>query len=135
MDPAEFGISSLPLQHTPYKAISPETIAKANKGKVAVVTGAAGGILPSSLILYHILRNSPTNPGIGAAIALSLAKSGTDLALLDLPSTSQETTKLACEKEGVKIITYDCNVADLDATKEVFSEIEKDLGAIECVYF
>ena len=43
MDPAEFGISSLPLQHTPYTAISSGTLAKSNAGKVAVVTGAAGG--------------------------------------------------------------------------------------------
>jgi cadmium resistance protein CadD (predicted permease) len=50
MDPAEFGISTLPLQHSPYPAISSETLSKANVGKVAVVTGAAGGTLFS---LFH----------------------------------------------------------------------------------
>lgn len=44
MDPAEFGISTVPLQHSPYEAISAETLANANKEKVAVVTGAAGGL-------------------------------------------------------------------------------------------
>jgi hypothetical protein len=43
MDPAEFGISTLPLHHSPYPAISPDTLAKSNKGKLAVVTGAGGG--------------------------------------------------------------------------------------------
>ena len=69
--------------------------------------------------------------GIGAAIALSLAKSGANLALLDLPSSSQETTKTACLNAGVKAVTYDCNVADLESTRKVFGEIEKELGSIE----
>jgi hypothetical protein len=43
MNPAEFGISTLPLHHSPYPAISHETLAKSNKGKIVVVTGAAGG--------------------------------------------------------------------------------------------
>lgn len=43
MDPAEFGISTLPLYHDPYPAISSEALANANVGKVAVVTGAARG--------------------------------------------------------------------------------------------
>jgi hypothetical protein len=43
MDPAEFGISTLPLHHSPYPSIFPSTLAKFNKGKLAVVTGAAGG--------------------------------------------------------------------------------------------
>ncbi|KAE9368040.1 short chain dehydrogenase/reductase-like protein SDR [Stipitochalara longipes BDJ] len=111
MDPAEFGISSLPLQHHPYPAISSETLAKSNEGKLAVVTGAAGGI--------------------GAAIALSLAKSGTNLALLDLPSSSQEATKSSCLNEGVKVITYGCNVADLESMRTVFGKIEKELGSID----
>ncbi|KAH8764058.1 short chain dehydrogenase/reductase-like protein SDR [Hyaloscypha finlandica] len=111
MDPAEFGISTLPLQHRPYAAISSEALAKTNVGKVAVVTGAAGGI--------------------GAAIALSLAKTGANLALLDLTSSSQDATKAACEKEGIKAVAYSCNVADLETTRKVFEEIEKDLGAID----
>jgi hypothetical protein len=44
MDFAEFGISSLPLQHEPYPAISAEALVNTNIGKVAVVTGAAGGM-------------------------------------------------------------------------------------------
>jgi hypothetical protein len=33
--------------------------------------------------------------------------------------------------EGVKVITYGCNVADLESTRNVFGEIEKELGSIE----
>ena len=133
MDPAEFGISSLPLQHTPYTTISSETLAKSNEGKVAVVTGAAGGTFPIFLtfVPFSFPHNSLIPSGIGAAIAVSLAKSGANLALLDLPSSNQETTKTACEKEGMKVVTYGCNVANFEKTKEVFGNIEKALGAIE----
>jgi NAD(P)-dependent dehydrogenase (short-subunit alcohol dehydrogenase family) len=136
MDPAEFGISSLSLQHSPYRAISPEALARTNAGKVAVVTGAARGMMPISLqppypLISVMLPELTSHPGIGAAIAVSLAKSGAHLALLDLTSSSQDATKSACEKEGVKTIAYSCNVADLKGTTKVFGEIEKDLGAIE----
>lgn len=50
MDPKDFGISTLPLQHEPYGPILPERLVGANKGKVAVVTGAGRGKLtPISL--------------------------------------------------------------------------------------
>ena len=44
-DPTKFGISTLPLNHEPYGAILPERLAGANKGKLAVVTGAGRGML------------------------------------------------------------------------------------------
>ena len=40
---AKYGISTLPLHHEPYGPILPAKVAGANKGKVAVVTGAGCG--------------------------------------------------------------------------------------------
>lgn len=59
MDPKDFGISTLPLQHEPYGPILPERLAGANKGKVAVVTGAGRGNLsqppnPERLVFCHL---------------------------------------------------------------------------------
>jgi hypothetical protein len=43
MDPALFGKSEIELKHEPYGPITREAIGDANKGKVAVVTGAGRG--------------------------------------------------------------------------------------------
>ena len=114
MDPAEFGISTLPLQHAPYDAISRDTLAGTNKGKVAIITGA--------------------QRGIGAAIAESLAASGADVALLDLTQESLAKSAQACDAHGGKVKTYACDVTDEKRVKEVLRSIETDLGAIECVW-
>ncbi|KAF2258326.1 NAD(P)-binding protein [Lojkania enalia] len=110
MDPLEFGTSTLPLQHAPYDAISASTLAGTNKCKVAVVTGAARGI--------------------GSAIAISLAKSGADVAILDLSADALQETKGKCEREGVKVGVYACDVADEQGVIETFDKIERELGPI-----
>jgi hypothetical protein len=51
--------------------------------------------------------------------------------LLDLTASSQDATKAACEKEGVKVVAYSCNVADLETTTKVFGRIERELGLVE----
>lgn len=111
MDPAEFGISTLPLHHHPYTAISSETLANTNVGKVAIITGAARGI--------------------GAAIAESIAKTGANVAILDLTVESQGGTKAACEKAGVKAVAYSCDVVNLENVRGVFEHVERNLGPIE----
>ncbi|KAF2004911.1 NAD(P)-binding protein [Amniculicola lignicola CBS 123094] len=111
MDPAEFGISTLPLQHAPYPAIYSDTLRGTNKGKVAIVTGAGRGI--------------------GAAVAEALSKSGADVAILDLTVENLEETKGTCEAQGVKVQAYACDVADEVTVRETFGNIEKDLGPID----
>jgi NAD(P)-dependent dehydrogenase (short-subunit alcohol dehydrogenase family) len=111
MDPAEFGVSTLPLQHSPYGPITPESLKGANTGKVAVVTGAA--------------------QGIGAAISEALAKSGANVAILDLTVEKLGQTKLACESHGVAVQAYACDVADSSAVSSTFDSIAKDLGPID----
>ncbi|PSN68608.1 short chain dehydrogenase/reductase-like protein SDR [Corynespora cassiicola Philippines] len=111
MDPAEFGYSTLPLQHGPYPAIATETLKDTNAGKVVVVTGAGRGI--------------------GAAIAESLAKSGAHVAILDLSIDAQEETRKACESHGVKVKAYAVDVVSIEGVGKVFDEVERDLGPID----
>lgn len=111
MDPAEFGISTLPLQHAPYAAISAETLKNSNDGKTAVVTGAGRGI--------------------GAAIAEALAKSGANIAILDLSVERLENTKETCQAHGVKVQTHACDVTNIEIFNATLNKIESDLGPIE----
>jgi NAD(P)-dependent dehydrogenase (short-subunit alcohol dehydrogenase family) len=111
MDPAQFGYSTLPLQHAPYDTISAETIGNANAGKTAFITGAA--------------------QGIGAAIAESLAKSGANVAILDLKVENLKNTKEACAMHGVKVNAYACDVTDAEKVKASIDEVEKSLGPID----
>jgi NAD(P)-dependent dehydrogenase (short-subunit alcohol dehydrogenase family) len=69
--------------------------------------------------------------GIGQAIAEALAKSGADIALLDLDEDRQEETKAICRRLGVKARAYACNVLDIESCKRTFASIEEDLGPVE----
>ncbi|KAK5443253.1 hypothetical protein LTS15_010788 [Exophiala xenobiotica] len=111
-DPARFGISTLPLQHEPYGPILPARLVGANKGKIAVVTGAGRGI--------------------GQAIAVALANTGASLALLDLSLEQLQVTKLACEKyEGVRAETFKCDITDIQTVRDTFAKITQTLGPVD----
>lgn len=111
MDPAQFGYSTLPLQHAPYDTISSSTLSGTNAGKVAFVTGAG--------------------QGIGAAIAEALAKSGADVAILDLKIGNLTKTKEACLQHNIKVADFACDVTDAEKIKEVIDKVEKELGPID----
>ena len=92
MDPAEFGYSTIELQHAPYATIAAETIKDANSGKIALITGAG--------------------QGIGAAISEALARSGANVVILDLKLDHLSNTKSTCEQHGVKVTPYECDVTN-----------------------
>ncbi|KAJ9609564.1 hypothetical protein H2200_005891 [Cladophialophora chaetospira] len=111
-NPTKFGISTLPLNHEPYGPILPERLAGANKGKLAVVTGAGRGI--------------------GRAIAIALANSGANLALLDLLAEELEETKVACEKyPGIRAEVFKCDITNVETVRETFAAINQTLGDVD----
>ena len=111
MDPAQFGISTLPMQHVPYGQILPEALKNSNSGKVALITGAG--------------------QGIGAAIAEALAKSGASIAILDLNVDKLDQTKKTCLALGGKVEAFGCDVTDKARVDEVLEQVEKQLGPID----
>lgn len=80
------------------------------KDKIALVTGAA--------------------QGIGKAIALRLANSGADLAIVDMNLEKTEETVKEIEKLGRKAIALKANVANLKEAEAVMDETVARLGAI-----
>lgn len=82
------------------------------KGKKAVVTGGSRGI--------------------GRTIAIRLAQAGADIAILYVgdEAEAKESVELI-EKEGVKVLSYYCNVADLAETEENIKKVISEFGRID----
>lgn len=80
------------------------------KDKIALVTGAA--------------------QGIGKAIALRLAYSGADLAVVDMNLEKAEETAKEIEKLGRRAIALKANVASLKEAETIMDETVARLGAI-----
>ena len=70
--------------------------------------------------------------GIGAKIALTLAKENTDIAVVDYSeeSAAKETLEALAEA-GVTARYYKCDVSDFNAVKTVVDQIVKDFGKID----
>jgi len=70
--------------------------------------------------------------GIGRAIAIALANTGANLALLDLSIENLEETKAACQKyEGVQVEIYKCDIADVPGVRATFASFTKTLGPVD----
>ena len=111
MDPSKFPVSTTPLNHEPYGPLTEAKTAGINKGKLAVVTGAARGI--------------------GRAIAIALAKSGANLALLDVNLPGLRETASLCSSHDIKAKIWECDLTAEGFVEHVFREIFSDLGHID----
>ena len=70
--------------------------------------------------------------GIGAKIALTLAKENTDIAVVDYSEESAvKETLEALAQAGVTARYYKCDVSDFNAVKTVVDQIVKDFGKID----
>ncbi|MCS3835692.1 NAD(P)-dependent dehydrogenase (short-subunit alcohol dehydrogenase family) [Pseudomonas sp. JAI111] len=81
------------------------------KGKVSVVTGAAGGI--------------------GEALALALAARGSRVALVDI---SLERAQAVAQTIGDSARSYSCDVSDLAKMQALATQIQNDFGVINQVF-
>lgn len=81
-------------------------------GKTALITGGA--------------------KGIGRAIALKIAEAHGNVALVYRGSEKQaEETKNELLAMGVKALSYQCDVSDFKATKEMVAQVIKDFGSLD----
>lgn len=80
-------------------------------GKVALVTGAAGGI--------------------GSATAVTFAQIGCDVAITDLNEEGLKNTAAAIEKEGRKAFSHPCDITDFDAVQKMAKAAHDHFGRID----
>lgn len=69
--------------------------------------------------------------GLGAAMALSLAKKGANIALIDMNPEKLSETVNACKQLGVNATAYICNVAKEDDVEQTFGQIITDFGQLD----
>ena len=74
---------------------------------------------------------SGASVGIGRATALTLAKKGAKVALLDVNFEKLEKVKKEIEEYSREALVYDCDVSDEKRVNEVVSEIISEFGRID----
>jgi len=82
------------------------------KGKVAIVTGASGGL--------------------GSQFVDALASAGADVALLARRKDKIESSAAdIAERHGVRTAAVEVNITDRDALTEAFNTVDQDLGPVD----
>lgn len=80
-------------------------------GRTALVTGAA--------------------TGLGAGIAVALARQGADVAISDRPGESLAQTAAGIERLGRRVFAFDLDVRDLDQSRKAISAVTAALGRVD----
>lgn len=80
-------------------------------GRVALVTGAAGGF--------------------GSVMAVSFAKAGADLLLVDINEAGLERITAEVEGIGRRVVPEVCNILDLDQIRALFTTLDQEYGRID----
>jgi NAD(P)-dependent dehydrogenase (short-subunit alcohol dehydrogenase family) len=91
-----------------------ETMERRFEGKVAIVTGAAGGI--------------------GRAAMVRFAREGASLVAVDLPGAGLEECVTAAEKEGAQALAVAADVTDADAVARYVAEGATRFGGIDFLF-
>jgi short-subunit dehydrogenase len=86
---------------------------KSLAGKIAVITGAGGGI--------------------GRCLAQELARRGCDLALLDISTEGLAETQKLCEPTGRTVRTYRVDVANREQVYATAEQVVKEFGRVNLV--
>lgn len=68
--------------------------------------------------------------GLGREMALTLAKAGANLALIDLNESALEETKALCDRFSVMTKLYRCDVTDEQQVETVFGDVVTDCGGL-----
>jgi len=84
------------------------------EGKVAVITGGAGGI--------------------GRAGAVTLAGAGAIVCILDINRATGEATVRAIEKKGGEALFLHCDVAKREDVEHALEDVEKQYGRLDILY-
>ncbi|MCG7496236.1 SDR family oxidoreductase [Vibrio sp. Of7-15] len=69
--------------------------------------------------------------GLGREMAITLAKLGAQVALIDLNEEGLLETSTLCHEEGVKAVMYCMDVSDEEAVVNVFQRIVHDFGHLD----
>lgn len=69
--------------------------------------------------------------GLGAAIAIALAKSGADVAVSDKPGVSLDETAQAVTAAGRRAVKIEMDIRDLGQIRQGVSAAERDLGPLD----
>ncbi|MBW3696671.1 SDR family oxidoreductase [Vibrio sp. T187] len=69
--------------------------------------------------------------GLGQMMAITLAQSGAELALLDVNEDALRETQDQCHMLGVKALTYKVNVTNEPEVEQTFSDIVEDFGQLD----
>lgn len=91
----------------------PDVDSRRFAGKVALITGAAGGI--------------------GGACALRFAQEGAKIACLDIAQSDNAQIAARCQALGADAVAMACDVADRDAVEAAFAAVAQRWGGIDIV--